>query len=65
MSRAAAAKALGISSSSIYIYENGKRKEGDVKIPVVVSLAMTALSHKLKPYGEKHDYVHTNPPIQD
>lgn len=51
-SPAAAAKNLGVSPSTVSFYENGKRKEGVVKIPVTVALAMSALSAKLKPYGE-------------
>jgi len=46
------AKSLGISISSVFAYESGRRKEGDVKIPITVALAMSALEHDLKPYGE-------------
>lgn len=54
MSQAAAAKRLGISLSSIYAYEFGKRAEGDVKIPALVCLGMSAILHNLQPYeGDK------------
>lgn len=52
MSQSAAAKILGISASSIFYYESGKRKEGEVKIPLLVCLGMSAISAGLKPYGE-------------
>jgi len=56
MSQAAAAKRLGVSLSSIYSYEMGVRKEGPVKIPLLLCLGMSAISNNLKPYdGEKTD----------
>lgn len=54
MSQAAAAKRLGISLSSVYGYEKGERLEGKVKIPLLVTLGMSAISNNLQPYdGEK------------
>lgn len=54
MSLAACAAKLGISPSSVYNYEEGRRSEGDVKIPVLVAWAMTAIDNNLEPYeGEK------------
>lgn len=50
MSQAGCAKRLGLSPSSIFAYEAGKRREGEVKIPLLVSLAMAAISANLKPY---------------
>lgn len=50
MSQSAAAKRLGISLSSVYSYENGVRKEGQVKIPLLVCLGMAAVSNNLQPY---------------
>lgn len=55
MSQSSAARRLGLSHSSIFSYESGKRKEGDVKIPILVCLGMSALSAGLSPYGEKND----------
>lgn len=56
MSQAFAAKRLGISMSSVYSYETGKRKEGEVKIPLLVCLGMSAICNNLQPYeGEKKD----------
>lgn len=52
MSQSAAAARLGISVSSICIYEAGKRKEGSVNIPYLVALGMAAISANLNPYGE-------------
>lgn len=52
MSQSAAAKRLGISLSSVYTYEQGRRAEGDVKVPHLVALGMSAISNNLKPYGE-------------
>lgn len=49
------AKRLGISISSVFSYENGMRKEGLVKIPLVVALAMSAIMNNLKPYGDRDD----------
>lgn len=54
MSQAAAAKRLGISLSSVYGYEVGRRKEGEVRIPLLVCLGMSAISAELKPYGEEN-----------
>ena len=44
------AKRLGISVSNVYVYEAGKRKEGEVKIPLVVALAMSAIANNIKPW---------------
>lgn len=55
MSQAAAAKRLGISLSSVYNYELGKRKDGDVKIPLLVCLGMSAILNNLQPYGDLDD----------
>ena len=51
MSQAAAAKRLGISLSSVYSYELGVRKEGEVRIPLLVALGMSAITANLQPYG--------------
>ena len=51
MSQPAAAKRLGISLSSIYSYESGIRKEGIVKIPLLVTLGMSAILNNLQPYN--------------
>lgn len=53
MSQAAAAKRLGVSASSIFYYESGTRKEGEVKIPLLVCLGMSAISAGLTPYGDE------------
>lgn len=54
LSQAAAARYLGLSHSSIHTYESGKRAEGEVKIPLLVALGMSAISAGLTPYkGEK------------
>lgn len=50
MSHSAAAKRLGISLSSVYSYEKGQRSEGKVNIPLLVTLAMQAISNGLTPY---------------
>lgn len=56
MSQSAAAKRLGVSLSSIYSYEIGQRKEGPVKIPLLVCLGMSAIKNNLQPYnGENND----------
>lgn len=56
MSQAAAAKRLGVSLSSVCIYELGRRKEGEVKIPQLVALGMNAILNNLQPYeGENKD----------
>lgn len=47
------AKRLGISVSSVFAYEAGTRKEGDVKIPILVCLGMSAVSAGLIAYGEE------------
>lgn len=46
LSKVAAAKALGVSVSSVSLYENGKRFDDSrpVKIPKVVTLATEALT---------------------
>lgn len=54
LSQSAVARKLGISASSVWVYESGKRKEGNVKIPLLVALGMSAISSGLTPYeGEK------------
>lgn len=56
LSQSAAARKLGLSASSVWSYESGKRKEGDVKIPMLVALGMSAISSGLTPYeGEKEN----------
>lgn len=59
MSQPAAAKRLGISLSSIYSYENGHRREGNVKIPLLVTLGMIAICNNLQPY-EGDNNVNSN-----
>lgn len=50
--RGYAAKRLGISYSSIQNYESGKRSDNyKCTVPLVVSLAMSALRTGLKPMG--------------
>ena len=64
MSQSAAAKRLGISLSSVYNYELGKRAdEGDVKIPLLVCLGMSAVLNGLQPYnGENNaDSIENSP----
>lgn len=53
-SQIAAARALGLSPSSIELYERGSRKDDGrpVIIPRTVALACAALSAGLKPVGE-------------
>lgn len=59
MSQKAAANRLGISMSSIFVYETGRRKEGIVYIPLTVALAMSAIKANLNPYqGEADDHDH-------
>ena len=54
LSQSAVAKKLGLSHSSIFSYEKGKRENSDVKIPLLVTLGMSAISSGLTPYeGEK------------
>lgn len=54
MSQDAVASRLGISTSSVSAYESGKRKEGEVKIPLLVALGMAAISSNITPYkGDK------------
>lgn len=56
MSTGACAKKLGVSVSSIFLYENGERKEGIVKIPLTIAWAMSAIQAELEPYkGEIND----------
>lgn len=55
MSQSAAAKRLGVSLSSIYSYELGQRKEGPVKIPLLVCLGMRAISNNLQPYNGENN----------
>jgi len=51
-----AGKALGLSKSTIELYEKGKRRDtgAPVEIPLTVALACTALWHKMKPWNSKH-----------
>ena len=54
-SQRAAAEALGISASSVILYEAGKRRDDNetpVEIPKVVALACSAIAFNLPPYGE-------------
>ena len=44
------AKKLGLSVSTIFNYEKGVRLEGEVKIPLTVALAMSAVMNNLEPY---------------
>lgn len=53
LSQEMVARKLGLSLSSICSYERGIRLEGEVKIPILVALGMTALTAGLKPYGEE------------
>lgn len=48
----AAAEALGISKASVVNYESGKRREDNraVEIPRSISLACSAIYHKLEPW---------------
>lgn len=56
MSVSACARALGISSSSVNLYEAGTRDGRPVWIPLTVCLAMAALENNLEPYnGEIND----------
>ena len=47
-----AAKALGLSKSSIELYEKGRRRDDGrpVEIPLTVALSCTALFHRLEPW---------------
>lgn len=55
LSQPSAAKKLGLSHSSISVYEKGKRKDSEVKIPFLVALGMSAILSGLTPYeGEKN-----------
>ena len=49
----AAEKALGLSKSTIDLYEAGKRRDtgAPVEIPHTVALACAALYHRLEPWG--------------
>jgi predicted transcriptional regulator len=54
-SQRAAAEALGISASSVILYEAGKRRdatETPVEVPKVVALACSAVAMNLPPYGD-------------
>lgn len=54
MSQASCAARLGISQSSIFVYEEGKRSDGrKVEIPKLVSWGMSAIDNKLEPYKEE------------
>lgn len=56
MSISACAKRLGISPSSVVLYESGVRGGKAVAIPLLVCLGMSAISSNLEPYsGEKND----------
>lgn len=52
-----AAEALGLSKSTIELYEKGKRRDDGraVDIPVTVALACAALYHKNKPWGQSEE----------
>ncbi|MCS0501607.1 helix-turn-helix domain-containing protein [Ancylobacter mangrovi] len=54
-SQTKAAEELGISKSSIELYERGTRRDNGeaVIVPLSIALACTALYHKLKPWPEK------------
>ena len=49
-----AAEALGLSKSSIELYEKGKRRDDGraVEIPITVSLSCAALFHRLEPWEQ-------------
>lgn len=55
MSQQALAEALGISKSSVELYERGTRRDDNrpVEIPKAIRLAMAALVAGLKPLGEE------------
>lgn len=55
LSQQAAADALGISKSSVELYERGTRREDGrpVVIPKTVALACAAVAFDLPPYGGK------------
>lgn len=52
-----AAEALGLSKSSIELYEKGTRRDDGrpVEIPLTVALACSALYHKNKPWGASEE----------
>ena len=52
MSQDACARCIGISKSTVALYEIGKRREGVVVIPYTVALAMNCIENNLPPYGE-------------
>jgi transcriptional regulator with XRE-family HTH domain len=54
LSQEAAADALGISRSSVTLYEAGQRRDDGrpVEIPTTIALACSALELKLQPFGE-------------
>jgi predicted transcriptional regulator len=54
-SQRAAADALGISASSVILYEAGRRRDANetpVEVPKVVALACSAVAQNLPPYGD-------------
>lgn len=56
MSGPACGLRLGVSASSIRLYEAGTRDGRVVVIPLTVCLAMSAIEHNLEPYnGEVND----------
>lgn len=55
MSVAACARRLGVSPSSVNLYEAGERDGREVIIPLTVSLAMAAIENNLEPYGDEND----------
>ncbi len=56
MSGPACAARLGVSASSIRLYESGQRDGRNVAIPLTVCLAMSAIDNNLEPYnGEEND----------
>lgn len=56
MSIGACARRLGISPSSINLYEAGERYDKPVIIPLLVCLGISAINNNLQPYdGESND----------
>ena len=55
LTQVTAAKALDLSTSTIEMYDSGKRKNdgSPVSIPRTVALACAALYHKLEPWGDR------------
>lgn len=59
ISQQAAARMLGISMSSICLYEVGKREDREVKIPLLVALGMSALKAGLTYYEGESENVNS------